>query len=44
VEGVEMKGVGSGCSRQTCRLHNCHTELYFYRCQSYSKTVFAQSK
>jgi len=23
VEGVEMKGVGSGWSRQTCQLHTC---------------------
>jgi len=24
VEGVEIKGVGSGWSRQTCQLHNCN--------------------
>jgi len=27
VEGVEMKGVGSGWSRQTCQLHTMHTVL-----------------
>jgi len=31
VEGVEMKGVGSGWSRQTCRLHTTPGSQAFSR-------------
>jgi len=41
-KGVEMKGVGSGWSRQTCQLHNnAHTaHTYFFECRARYKIPY----